>query len=79
MSTQIRCYSTNTASGEYSAVYMALRDHFHKNPPKPGEKQLIDYLHEFGLTEYPQLMRATTAERFIDGANINKEPQKNNK
>jgi hypothetical protein len=79
MSSQVRCPSTNTAIGEYTPIYMALRDHLNKNPPKKGEKQLIDYLHEFGLTEYPQLMRATTAERFIDGANINKEPQKNSR
>ena len=78
MSNPIRCFSTNSAIGEYYSVYMALRDHLHKNPPKEGEKQLIDYLNEFGITLYPQIMRTTTTVRFIDAYLINKEPQKNN-
>ena len=77
MSNPIRCYSTNTAIGEYYSVYMALRDHLRKNPPKEGEKQLIDYLSDFGITLYPQIMRTTTNVRFIDAYLINKEPQKN--
>ena len=77
MSNPIRCYSTNTAIGEYYSVYMALRDHLRKNPPKEGEKQLTDYLSDLGITLYPQLMRTTTNVRFIDGYFINKEPLKN--
>jgi len=77
MSNPIRCYSTNTAIGDYYSAYMALRDHLRKNPPKEGEKQLIDYLSDFGITLYPQIMRTTTNVRFIDAYLINKEPQKN--
>ena len=77
MSNPIRCYSTNTAIGEYYSAYMVLRDHLHKNPPKEGEKQLIDYLNDFGIILYPQIMRTTTNVRFIDAYLINKEPRKN--
>ena len=78
MSDPVRCYSTNVVIGEYYSVYMALRDHLNKNPPKKGEKQLIDYLNDFGITLYPQIMRTTTNVRFIDAYTINKEPKKNN-
>lgn len=77
MSNPIRCYSTNTAIGEYYSVYMALRDYLEQNPPKKGEKQLINYLSDFGITLYPQIMRTTTNVRFIDAYHINKDPQKN--
>lgn len=78
MSNPIRCYSTNTAIGEYYAVYMELRDHLQKNPPKKGEKEVLDYLREFGITLYPQIMRTISNVRFIDAHLISKEPQKNN-
>ena len=77
MSNPIRCYSTNTAIGEHYSAYMALRDHFNKNPPKEGEKTLVQHLSGFGITLYPQIMRTTTNVRFIDAYLINKEPQKN--
>lgn len=77
MSNPIRCYSTNTAIGEYYSVYMALRDHFRKNPPKEGEKQLTDCLSDLGITLYPQIMRTTTNARFIDAYLIYEEPLKN--
>lgn len=77
MSNPIRCFSTNTAVGEYYSAYMAIRDYLRKNPPKEGEKKLIDYLSDFGITLYPQIMRTTTNVRFVDAYLINKEPQKN--
>lgn len=76
MSNLIRCYSTNTTIGEYYTVYMALRDHLNKHPPKKGDKTLIDYLNDFGITLYPQIMRTTTHVRFIDAYLINKESDK---
>ena len=72
MSDPIRCFTTNTPIGEYYTVYMALRDHLHKNPPKKGEKEIIDYLKEFGIVLYPQIMRTTTNARFIDAHLIDK-------
>ena len=77
MSNPIRCYSTNTAIGEYYSIYMALRDHLRENPPKKGEKQLIDYLYDFGITQYPQIMRTVTNRRFVDAYHINGEARKN--
>jgi hypothetical protein len=38
----------------------------HSNPPKQGEKTITDYLKEFGITEYPQVMRMTTHIKFSD-------------
>lgn len=78
MSNPIRCFSTNTAIGEYYSVYMALRDYLRKHPPKDGEKQITDFLSEFGITTIPQIMRTITNVRFIDAYLINKDPQKNN-
>lgn len=72
MSNPIRCFSTNTTIGEYYTVYMALRKHLTENPPKKGEKQMIDYLNEFGITLYPQIMRTTSHVRFIDAHLTNK-------
>ena len=67
MSYPIRDFSAGGAAiGDYMVVITALRAEFEKNPPKPGEKQLIDYIKEFGLTLYPQIMRVTTSVRFID-------------
>lgn len=67
MSYPIRDFSAGGAAiGDYMVVIAALRSEFKKNPPKPGEKQLIDYIKEFGLTLYPQIMRATTSVRFVD-------------
>jgi DNA-directed RNA polymerase subunit N (RpoN/RPB10) len=77
MSNPIRCFSTNTAIGEYYSAYMVIRDYLNENPPKKGEKQLIDYLRDFDIVLYPQIMRTTTHVRFIDAYLINKEPQKN--
>jgi DNA-directed RNA polymerase subunit N (RpoN/RPB10) len=77
MSNPIRCYSTNTAIGEYYSAYMAIRDHLNKNPPADGEKQIVDYLRDFGIILYPEIMRITTNSRFIDAHLINKPPQKN--
>lgn len=76
MSNPIRCYSTNSSIGEYYTVFMALRDHLNRNPPAEGEKQLIDYLKEFGIVLYPQIMRTITNARFIDAGNIHIEPYK---
>lgn len=73
MSDPIRCPSTNTVLGEYYPIYMAIRDHLHKNPPKEGDKNMVDYLNEFGIILYPQIMRITTHVRFIDAYLINKE------
>ena len=66
MSDPIRCYSTNTDIGAYYTVYMALRDHLNKNPPPAGGKGLVNYMEEFGVTSYPQLMRMTGHVRFVD-------------
>ena len=76
MSNPVRCFSTNTSIGEYYTVYMAIRDHLNKNPPKEGEKTMIDYLNDFGITLYPQIMRTTTNTRFIDAYLINKQPDR---
>ena len=76
MSNPIRCFSTNTPIGEYYTVYMAIRDHLNKNPPKKGDKTMIDYLNEFGISLYPQIMRTTTNVRFIDAHLINKQPDR---
>ena len=77
MSNPIRCFSTNASIGEYYPAYVALRDHLNKNPPKKGDKLLTDYLDEFGINLYPQIMRFTTHVRFIDAHHITKEPQNN--
>ena len=74
----VRCFSTNSAIGEYYTVYVALRDYLLKNPPKEGEKTLLDYLHDFGIILYPQIMRITTHTSFIDAYHIHQEPHKNN-
>lgn len=66
MSDPIRCYSTNVDIGAYYVVYMAIRDHLTRNPPADGEKGLVDYMREFGITSYPQLMRMTGHVRFVD-------------
>lgn len=76
MSNPIRCFSTNTSIGEYYTVYMALRDHLNKNPPKKGEKTMIDYLNDFGITLYPQIMRTTANVRFVDAYLISKQPDR---
>jgi DNA-directed RNA polymerase subunit N (RpoN/RPB10) len=76
MSNPVRDFTSNTAIGEYYTVYVAIRSHLDKHPPKKGEKQLSDYLNDFGMTQYSQRMRTTTTIRFIDGFLINKDMQK---
>jgi hypothetical protein len=66
----------NTEIGEYYTVYMAIRDHLHKFPPKKGDKTMINYLNEFGITYYPEIMRTISNVRFIDADLIYKTPVK---
>jgi DNA-directed RNA polymerase subunit N (RpoN/RPB10) len=72
MSDPIRCFSTNSAIGEYYMIYVAIRDHLNRHPPGQGDKTLVDYLREFGITQYPQIMRMTSHVRFIDAHTINR-------
>ncbi len=66
MACPIRDYSTNTSIGEFWVVYNAIKKHLDKNPPKKGDKKLIDYLHEVEQHLYPQIMRTTTTVRPQD-------------
>jgi hypothetical protein len=66
MSDLIRDFSTNMSIGAWYRVYSEIRQYLVNNPPKEGEKQLIDYLHEFGITEYSQIMHLTSHVRFTD-------------
>lgn len=72
MSNPVRCYSTNVSIGEYYTAYMAIRDYLNKHPPKKGGKTIIDYLNDFGISSYPQIMRTTAHVRFIDAHLIKK-------
>jgi hypothetical protein len=56
--------STNTAIAQYYVAIDAIKAYLHENPPKPGEKTLLDYYSDFGITLYPQLMRAVTRRNF---------------
>lgn len=76
MSIPVRCFTTNTAIGQYSTAYTALRDYFNNNPPKDGEKQMVDYFSEFGLIWYPQRMRIISNVTFKDAHLLSDPPQK---
>jgi len=67
MSNPIRCPSTNDSIGEYYAAYMALNEYITDHPTG---KQMIDYLRDFGISNYPQIMRIITNIRFIDAHRI---------
>lgn len=72
MACPIRCYSTNVAIGEYYTVIMEIKKYLHENPPKPGEKTFVDYLNDFGITQYPQTMRIISTVNFFDAHMLNK-------
>lgn len=77
MSNPVRCFSTNETIGEYYYAFMVLREYLNNNPPLEGEKTMVEYLKEFGIRLYPQIMRTIANVRFIDAHNIYNQPQKN--
>jgi hypothetical protein len=62
----VRGFNTGTAVGEYMVVYNAIKKHLKDNPPGPEDKKLVDYLHEFGITQYIDISQMTTTVRFDD-------------
>ena len=72
MSDPIRCFSTNRDIGAYRVLFDAIKDHLNKNPPKEGEPTLLDYMKEFGINQYPQIMRMTNYVEFKDAHLLNK-------
>lgn len=75
----IRCFSTNEDIGQYYLVLSAIRKHLKQNPPKDGEKNMMDYFNEFTLTSYPARMRITCFARFQDAHLITHDVLKNTK
>ena len=77
MADPIRCLSTNRDIGAYRVAYTALRAHYNKNPPKTGESVdtvMLRHMKEFGITQYPQIMRMVSYVRFEDMYLMNKHP-----
>jgi hypothetical protein len=76
MANSMRCSSTNTDVGEYYELFMGLRNYLNINPPKAGEKTLVEYLAELGIIKYPEIGTTIANVRFVDAHLINNHPHK---